>query len=241
MTLNLSPVSPATDSEADIDAARRIDAVANRLFLDPVLLGRYPADLIKDLEPLTSFDHVRDGDLEHIGQPIDVLGVNYYMPFVVKAGAGHKYHNTGYVGAGDVDFVPSGRPTTARGWEIDPNGLYDLLMRLTRDYPAPPLWITENGAAYHDRPDSDGAVHDPDRIAYLDGHFRAAHRAIHDGVDLRGYFIWTLTDNFEWSYGESSRFGLVHVDYDTQRRTPKDSAHWFAQVTRRNGLPAATP
>jgi beta-glucosidase len=238
LTLNLSPVSPATDSEADIDAARRIDAVANRLFLDPVLLGRYPADLIRDLEPLTSFDHVRDGDLEHIGQPIDVLGVNYYMPFVVKAGAGHKYHNTGYVGAGDVDFQPSGRPTTARGWEIDPDGLYELLMRLSRDYQAPPLWITENGAAYHDRPDSDGAVHDPERIAYLDGHFRAAHRAIQDGVDLRGYFIWTLTDNFEWSYGESSRFGLVHVDYDTQRRTPKDSARWFAQVTRRNGLPA---
>jgi len=114
-------------------------------------------------------------------------------------------------------------------------------MRLTRDYKAIPLWITENGAAYHDRPDSAGAVHDPDRIAYLDSHFRAAHRAIHDGVDLRGYFIWTLVDNFEWSYGESSRFGLVHVDFDTQRRTPKDSAHWFAQVTRRNGLPAASP
>ena len=119
-----------------------------------------------------------DGDLQHIGQPIDLLGVNYYMPYLVKAGAGHKYHNTGYVGAGDVDFVPAGRPTTARGWEIDPDGLYDLLMRLSRDYQAPPLWITENGAAYHDRPDSDGAVHDPDRIAYLDSHFRAAHRAI---------------------------------------------------------------
>jgi beta-glucosidase len=241
LTLNLSPVSPATDSEADVDASRRIDALANRLFLDPVLLGRYPADLIGDLEPLTSFDHVRDGDLQHIGQPIDLLGVNYYMPSRVRAGAGHKYHNTAYVGSGDVDFLPSGRPTTARGWEVDPNGLYELLMRLTRDYTVPPLWITENGAAYHDRPDSDGAVHDPDRIAYLDGHFRAAHRAIQDGVDLRGYFIWTLIDNFEWSYGESSRFGLVHVDYETQRRTAKDSAHWFAQVIRRKGLPAAAP
>jgi beta-glucosidase len=240
LTLNLSPVSAATSSEEDIDAARRIDALSNRLFLDPVLAGSYPADLISDLEPLTGFDHVLDGDLHHIGQPIDLLGVNYYTTSLVKAGAGHKYHNTGYVGAGDVDFVPAGHPTTARGWEIDPDGLYELLMRLSHDYQTPPMWITENGAACDDRPDADGAVHDPDRIAYLDSHFRAAHRAIRDGVDLRGYFVWTLLDNFEWSFGESSRFGLVHVDYDTQRRIPKDSAHWFAQVTARNGL-EATP
>jgi beta-glucosidase len=237
LTYSLSPVVPATQAPEDVDAARRIDALANRLFLDPVLTGRYPTDLVDDLASLMSFDHVQDGDLELISQPIDALGINYYMVHVVRAGKGHRFLGTPYVGAGDVDFVGTGLPQSARGWEVNPDGLYDLLTHLTRTYPtAPALWITENGMALNDVIAADGSVHDSDRIAYLDAHFRAAHRAIADGVDLRGYFIWTLMDNFEWSYGESSRFGLIHVDYDTQVRTPKDSAAWFTQVITDNGL-----
>jgi beta-glucosidase len=237
LTLNLSPVVPATQAAEDLDAARRIDALSNRLFLDPVLTGTYPKDLQDDLASLMTFDHVQDGDLELIGAPIEALGINYYTQYVVRAGTSHRFHGTPYVGAGDVAFVGAGLPQSARGWEINPDGLYQLLTHITRTYPAAPaLWITENGIALDDVVDPDGSVHDPDRIAYLDAHFRAAHRAIADGVDLRGYFVWSLMDNFEWSYGESSRFGLIHVDYDTQIRTPKDSATWFTQVIADNGL-----
>ena len=124
------------------------------------------------------------------------------------------------------------------GWDIDDDGLYDILTRVARDYDAPPLYVTENGAAFDDVLDADGAVHDPERIDYLDSHFRAAHRAIRDGVDLRGYFVWSLTDNFEWAWGNSRRFGLIHLDYATQRRTVKDSGRWYAGVTGTNALPA---
>ena len=122
------------------------------------------------------------------------------------------------------------------GWEVDPDGLYQLLSGLHRDYPPVPLYVTENGAAFHDAVQPDGSVPDPERIRFLDGHFRAARRAIDDGVDLRGYFVWSLLDNLEWAYGFEKRFGLVHVDYETLARTPKASARWFAEVTRRNGL-----
>jgi beta-glucosidase len=135
-----------------------------------------------------------------------------------------------------VEIVSRGLPRTAMGWEIDPDGLHAILTRVWREYAPPSLWVTENGMACPDVVDADGHVHDADRIAYLDAHFRAAHRALADGVDLRGYFVWTLMDNFEWAYGESRRFGLIHVDYETQQRTPKDSAAWFAGVAERNGL-----
>jgi beta-glucosidase len=146
--------------------------------------------------------------------------------------------DTGWVGAEDVAKVLRGLPTTQMGWEIDPVGLTDVLTRVAREYDSPPLYITENGAAFDDRVDGDGHVHDPERTAYLDAHFRAAHRAIQAGVDLRGYFVWTLLDNFEWAWGYSRRFGLVHVDYATQRRTVKDSGRWFAGVAAANALPA---
>ena len=126
------------------------------------------------------------------------------------------------------------------GWEIDPSGLYDVLRRITADYGPVPIYVTENGAAFADAPGADGGVADPRRVDFLDRHFRAARHAIDDGVDLRGYFVWSLLDNFEWAFGYSKRFGLVYVDYATQRRIPKSSAHWYASVTRRNGLlPAA--
>ena len=143
------------------------------------------------------------------------------------------------MGNGDVEPVTRGLPQTEMGWEVDPDGLYDLLTRVHRDYPAVALYVTENGAAFPDVKSGDGAVHDPDRLDYLDRHFRAAHRALAEGVDLRGYFVWSLLDNFEWSFGYSKRFGIIHVDYETLERTPKDSARWYAKVTRANGIGVA--
>jgi beta-glucosidase len=240
ITLNLTPTDPATDAPADVDAARRVDGVTNRIFLDPILRGSYPDDLRADVAAISDLSFVQDGDEARIAVPLDFLGVNYYFREVVRfrpAGEPPSTPNArAWVGCDDVEQTRTGRPTTAMGWEVDADGLYDVLTALKRDYDPVPLYVTENGAAMDDVVADDGSVPDPDRISYLDGHFRAAGRAIAEGVDLRGYFVWSLLDNFEWAYGFDKRFGLVHVDYDTQVRTPKDSAHWFAQVTRRNGL-----
>jgi beta-glucosidase len=236
ITVNLSPIDPA--GAEDADAARRIDGLANRIFLDPLLTGRYPADVVDDLAGVSDFSHVHDGDERQIAAPLDFLGVNYYFRDVVRGG-GRGPDPSPWAGSRDVEFVKRGYPTTEMGWEIDPDGLYDILVRLRRDYPGlPPIYVTENGAAFPDAEGLDGDVPDPDRIAFLDAHLRAAHRAIADGVDLRGYFLWSLMDNFEWAYGYSKRFGIVYVDYRTQRRTPKHSARWYAAVIGRNGLPA---
>ncbi len=235
ITLNLHPIEPATQGAEDVDAARRVDGISNRIFLDPLLRGAYPADLRENVAAVSDLAFVRDGDEKAIAAPIDLLGVNYYRRTVVRAG---QIPDTSpvWVGSAEVEEVGTGRPTTEMGWEIDPSGLYDMLTRLQREY-AVPLYVTENGAAFADVVGPDGGVADPERVAYLDGHFRAALKAIADGVDLRGYFVWSLLDNFEWAYGYSKRFGLVYVDYATQQRIPKDSARWFAGVTRRNGLP----
>jgi beta-glucosidase len=241
VTLNLFPVDPAGEGEADADAARRIDGLANRLFLDPLLRGRYPADVVDDTRGVSDWAHVREGDEATIGTPLDVLGVNYYLRHVVRAGPAAAPAGTPspWVGSGAVEFVSRGLERTEMGWEVDPEGMYDVLVRVHRDYGPLPLYVTENGAAFADQPGPDGTVSDPARVRYLDGHFRAAHRAIADGVDLRGYFVWSLLDNFEWAQGYTKRFGLFYVDYPTQRRIPKDSARWFTAVTRRNGLPEA--
>ncbi|MFJ8957877.1 GH1 family beta-glucosidase [Lentzea sp. NPDC102401] len=228
ITLNLTHVTAGSATEADLDAARRIDGMQNRLFLDPVLLAEYPDDVLRDLEPITDLDHVQDGDLKTIAAPIDFLGVNYYSPMLV--GHGTTPSPSAYVGSEHVRHLDGGRPRTSIGWEIDAGGLFDLLLRLDRDYPAIPLYITENGAAFDDE------VHDTGRVAYLDGHVRACAEAVAKGVALKGYFAWSLLDNFEWSFGYAQRFGLVHVDYDTQRRTPKDSARWYADVIARGAL-----
>lgn len=228
ITLNLTDVSAQSSAPGDLDAARRIDGMQNRIFLDPLLKGAYPQDVLEDLAPVTGFDHVRDGDLRTISTPLDFLGVNYYSPALVAAGTVEQ--ETAYPGSGTVRFVDGGRPRTSIGWEIDDRGLLELLLRLRRDYPPMPLYITENGAAF------DEEVHDAGRTAYLEGHLRACHEAMEKGVPLQGYFAWSLMDNFEWSYGYAQRFGLVHVDYATQRRTLKDSARWYAEVIRRGGL-----
>jgi beta-glucosidase len=240
ITLNLTPTNPATDAPADVDAARRVDGVSNRIFLDPILRGSYPDDLRADVAGISDLSFVQDGDEARIAVPLDFLGVNYYFREVVRSRQegepSSTPHARAWVGCDDVEQTRTGRPMTEMGWEIDADGLYDVLTGLKRDYDPVPLYVTENGAAMDDVVADDGSVSDPDRISYLDGHFRAAGRAIAEGVDLRGYFVWSLLDNFEWAYGFDKRFGLVHVDYDTQVRTPKDSARWFAQVTRRNGL-----
>ncbi len=246
ITLNLQAVRPATDSAADRDAARRIDGLGYRLFMDPLREGRYPQDVLADTRAATDWSFVRDGDLERIAAPIDMLGVNYYQGATVSAGgyasdAEPKRHGPlAWPCAEDVVFHPTAGRTTAMGWEVDPGTLYDMLVRLAKENPGLPLLITENGAAYDDAPGPDGIVQDTERIRYLDEHLRAVHRAIEADIDLRGYFLWSLMDNFEWAYGYAKRFGIVHVDYATQRRTPKASARWYAEVIRRGGLgPAA--
>ncbi|WP_432137749.1 MULTISPECIES: GH1 family beta-glucosidase [unclassified Streptomyces] len=238
LTLNLAAVRPLSDSAADTDAARRVDALANRVFLDPVFHGRYPEDLLADTAELTDWAFVRDGDLRVISRPLDSLGINYYSPTVVAAGS-HPLPSPWPAAQDHVRFVPAPGPRTAMDWPVDADGLYELLTRLRDDLPHTPVLVTENGAAYDDYADPSGAVHDPERITYLREHLEAVHRAMEAGADVRGYFLWSLLDNFEWAYGYGKRFGMVHVDYASQRRTPKDSALWYARVVAAGGLPRA--
>ncbi|MCL2542963.1 MAG: GH1 family beta-glucosidase [Nocardioidaceae bacterium] len=248
ITLNLTVAEPFDASEpADVDAAERVDLGFNRVFLDPIFRGKYDEAL------LTDRDHhqwngrpwhevVRDGDLGVISTPIDVLGVNYYH----GDGASGRPHPADqllgsatpqperptvspYPGGQDITFPRRGLPTTGQDWEIEPDGLTRLLLRLRDDYGVPPIYITENGAAY---PDTvvDGTVDDPERASFFAEHLRATRDAMAQGVDVRGYFAWSLMDNYEWAYGYSQRFGIVHVDYETQERIPKSSAQLFSRV-----------
>ncbi|QNP61954.1 GH1 family beta-glucosidase [Streptomyces genisteinicus] len=246
VTLNVHHVRPLTASDADADAVRRIDALANRIFTGPMFHGAYPDDLLEDTAGLTDWSFVHDGDTATARRPLDFLGVNYYTPTVVSAaspdGATHTSDGHGrsahspWPGASGVAFhLPPG-DTTAMGWAVDPSGMYDLLRRLSADLPGTPMMITENGAAFDDYVNPGGEVRDPDRVAYLHGHLEAVHRAIESGVDVRGYFLWSLLDNFEWGYGYSKRFGAVYVDYPTGTRIPKSSARWYAELARTGRL-----
>ncbi|MFC4062410.1 GH1 family beta-glucosidase [Planomonospora corallina] len=240
--VNLYAISPQTGSEADLDAARRIDGLQNRFFLDALLKGAYPADVLEDLGEMAGF--AREGDLAVIAQPLDMLLINYYSRFTVSgkpggaasAAAAPTDSGSPWVGSEHVSFVQGGRPVTAMGWEIDDSGLYEILTRLHREYPAVPLVISENGAAFDDVVAADGTVHDGERRDYIAAHLRTCHAAIQAGVPLTGYFAWSLMDNFEWAWGYGKRFGLVHVDYGTQVRVPKESALWYAETIRRGGL-----
>lgn len=241
VTINLYDVLPASDREIDREAARRIDGLQNRFFLDPVLLGSYPEDVIADLAGVTDFSFVQEGDLAVISTPLDILGVNYYTRHVVTGDAtdGNDGHGgpagsqaSPWPGSEQVGFIPGELPVTAMGWEIHAEGLTSVLERVAREYPAVPLYVTENGAAFFDEPDADGLVRDTDRVRYLEGHLRACRDAVDAGVPLKGYFCWSLFDNFEWSWGYSRRFGLVYVDYETQTRTPKSSAYWYSDLIR---------
>ena len=222
IALNLAPVHAAGPGEDHEGAARRMDGHLNRWFLDPILRGRYPSDMLDVYERMGAGalgSEFRNGDLPAIAEPIDFLGVNYYFPQRVFAAPQH--------GPLGLHHAPAPPPTTAMGWEVDPGGLHDLLLRLRRDYGPLPVYITENGASFDDPPESEGLIEDPQRTSYLRGHLEALAHAVADGVDVRRYCVWSLLDNFEWEHGYDKRFGIVHVDYRTQRRSLKRSALWY--------------
>ena len=254
IALNLAPVHPAGDSAADADAASRADGYFNRWYLDPLLCGAYPEDLQDAYRELELLPEVEEGDAEVIAAPLDFLGVNYYFRWVVAAGAGAAATDAaGTAPAGPaagsgprqrelgfrVTNIGAGQREgyTAMGWEVYPAGLGELLLRLHREYAPAALYVTENGAAYEDTPAADGSVDDGDRERYLRVHLEAVHEALAAGVPVGGYFAWSLLDNFEWTHGYRKRFGLVRVDFDSQRRTPKRSALWYRDVIAQGGLP----
>jgi beta-glucosidase len=219
LALNLFPVVPAVDDEAHRAAATVRDGYVNRWFLDPVFRGAYPEDMVARYERAAGPLHaVHDGDLATIGTPIDFLGVNYYNPMRVEPSTEAPLN------VADAEAVG---PTTGMGWEIEPDGLRQILARVRESYTTLPILITENGSAFEDAAPAAGTVEDPDRRAYLAGHLEALGRAIAEGSDVRRYYVWSLLDNFEWEEGYDQRFGIVHVDFDTQRRTPKASALFY--------------
>jgi beta-glucosidase len=227
IVLNLHPQTPASSSAADRAAAWQADGVVNRWFLDPLAARGYPADIVEHYgRPM---DFVQAGDLEAIATPLDFLGVNYYTRGIARSSVVPEAEN-------EPRTIFPGPEHTEMGWEVYPEGLFQLLGRVHFDYRFPSLYVTESGAAYPDGIGPDGRVDDPARVAYLKSHFARAARAIAAGVPLRGYFAWSLMDNFEWAHGYSKRFGLVYVDYATQRRILKTSAHWYRQVIAANGV-----
>ncbi len=253
ISLNLTPVRSATSHLDDVATAQRVDGNCNRLFLDPLFRGSYPAAMLdhyRGLEPGLAV--VRDGDLAEISRPIDFLGINYYTPrTVAHRSRTAEARAAGYcVPAAEPDPVSSDLravtvhrpefPRSEMGWEIEPTALTELLTRVHAEYPGIPILLTENGVACSDYVAHDGSVRDAERIRYLDGHLRAALQARAAGVDVRGYFVWSLMDNFEWAHGYSKRFGLLWVDYATRARIRKDSFRWYAETVRANMLRPVT-
>ncbi|GIV18176.1 MAG: beta-glucosidase [Armatimonadota bacterium] len=225
IVLNLAPQHPATSSEEDRAAAERVHTMNNALFVEPLLKGRYPA-LAEQMVGF-AWPPVHSGDMERIAQPIDFIGVNYYSRGIVKRA------EQGYLRAEGVENKQA--QYTDMGWEIYPDGLHEILQWLHSESPRLSLYVTENGAAFRDEV-QDGRVADVQRVEYLRQHFLSAHKAMQNGVPLKGYFVWSLMDNFEWAYGYSKRFGIVYVDYATQQRIWKDSARWYQQVIAANAV-----
>ena len=212
-----APKAPAL-RQAAAQAARHADGVFNRWFTEPLFRGTYPADVWEGYGP--QVPDVRVGDMTQISQPIDSLGINYYTRGVVRSDPTRPFPHA-------VDVPQPGSRYTAMGWEVAPQGLHDILMRLHADYELKDLYVAENGAAFDDTPAPGPVVHDPERREYYAAHLEAVGRAVAGGVPLSGYMAWSLLDNFEWGWGYTRRFGIVHVDYPTQRRTPKSSALWY--------------
>lgn len=237
------PWDPA--NPLDLEASRLIDGLANRVWFEPVVSGRYPQDVLDATQDLTDWSFVHDGDLEICKGPLDFIGVNYYSSHMVRhnerpdrsSGAdGHgKTQYSAWPGADHVEFMPLIGPKTQMGWNVDPSAFTAHLLRMHRDT-GMPLVVTENGSAWHDEVSADGRVHDPERTQYIHDHLGAVLDAMAQGADIRGYMVWSLLDNFEWSYGYSKRFGIVRVDYDTQERLWKDSAYFYQAVLRERTL-----
>ena len=226
ITLNLTPQVPASPSVADRTAANWVDGYINRWFLDPLVGRGYPQDMVNAYGDEMAF--VQPGDMETLSVPLDFIGINYYHRSVVRSEKVSEAENAPRtVFSGDV---------TEMGWEVHPESLYKMLGRLYFDYDFPVIHITENGAAYVDEVSADGEVHDPKRVSYYARHLQQVHRAVEAGSPVKGYFAWSLMDNFEWAFGYSKRFGLVYVDYQTQQRIMKDSAKWYAHVIQNNAV-----
>ena len=229
ITLNLAQAYPASDTPEDEAAAYQVDGEGNRWFLDPIFRGSYPADLLERSEMVAPF--VQDGDLEAISAPLEFLGVNNYFRFVVSAGAEGPR----------MEANPEAQHTDM-GWEVYPEGLRRLLVRVAKDYAPPAIYITENGAAFGDVRVHDGRVHDPERTSYLETYVTAVSKAIAEGAPVKGYFVWSLLDNFEWAFGYSKRFGIVYIDFPTLERVPKDSFYWYRDLLgSRQGAPRPSP
>ncbi|ACI19973.1 GH1 family beta-glucosidase [Dictyoglomus thermophilum] len=225
ITINVATVYPETNSEEDLKAAEKQDAFGNRWFIDPIFKRKYPEIIWRILEENNWSFVFPASDFDIISSPIDFMGINYYTRNIVA------YDKNSHLG---VKRVEGPNEHTDMGWEVYPDGLYDILIQLYRDYKIP-IYITENGAAYNDTVE-DGRIRDINRINYLKEHIKRAYFAIRDGVDLRGYFVWSLMDNFEWAHGYSKRFGIIYVDYNTQKRILKDSAYFYKKIIEENGV-----
>jgi beta-glucosidase len=229
IVLNLAHAYPASATPEDEAAAYQVDGEGNRWFLDPIFRGSYPADLLERNAIVAPY--VQDGDLESISAPIDFLGVNNYFRFVVAAGSDGPR----------IERNPDAK-YTEMDWEVYPDGLRELLVRVAKDYDPPAIYVTENGAAFGDVRVHDGAVHDPERTEYLQTYIGSVGRAIADGAPVKGYFVWSMFDNFEWALGYSRRFGIVYIDYPTLERVPKDSFYWYRDlIAGRRGAPKPAP
>jgi beta-glucosidase len=227
ITLNLTPHYPASDTPEDRRAAHIEDGTLNRWFLDPIYHGAYPQDIVELFQ--ASMPAIRPGDMETISMPIDFLGINNYSRHVVRMNPD----------TGKPEIIrPEGSTYTEMGWEVAPDSIRDLLVRVHRDYRPARIYITENGAAFHDVLGSDGRVHDPERQQYLESYLDAIRRAVEQGAPVAGYFVWSLLDNFEWGHGYTKRFGIVYVDYATQQRVIKDSARWYRSFVAQQPAPS---
>jgi beta-glucosidase len=228
ITLNLSPTYAASESQGDKLAARFQDGFNNRWFLDPVLKGCYPEDLLQIYREKDLLPELEAEDLKIMCEPTDFLGINFYSRAVIK------HNKNGY--PLPTEYVETNNDKTEMGWEVYPKGLYDLLARLHKDYDGINIMITENGAAYNDIVNREGKVEDDNRLDYIYKHLVQCHKAIEDGVNLKGYYVWSMMDNFEWAEGYAKRFGITYVNYDTQERILKKSAHWYSEVIKNNGF-----
>jgi beta-glucosidase len=243
ITMNLASAEPTDHSPGAHEAARVVDGQQNRVFLDPLLRGRYPDDVIGDFARAGAQLPIVGDDARIIAAPINWIGVNYYAPSLVAAGSSTVGNGdpSPFIPGNAVSHVEATQDVTALGWPVRPRSFATLLRRLHRDYPGTPLFIHENGAAYHDTVSADGSVDDPDRRGYIARHIDAVRAVVRDGVDVRGYFVWSLMDNYEWSEGYRMRFGIVHVDFATQRRTLKSSARWYSSLIHAHRKAKGTP